>query len=64
MPAPGPTQVLMKMAAWSLNYRDLLVIGGMEGWRPETDVVPVSDGVGIVVAAGSDVTRFSIGDRI
>jgi NADPH:quinone reductase-like Zn-dependent oxidoreductase len=64
MPAPGPTQVLMKMAAWSLNYRDLLVIGGMEGWRPETDVVPVSDGVGIVVAAGSDVTRFGIGDRI
>jgi NADPH:quinone reductase-like Zn-dependent oxidoreductase len=54
----------MKMAAWSLNYRDLLVIDGVEGWRPSADVVPVSDGVGVVVAAGPQVTRWRIGDRI
>ena len=64
IPAPGPGQVLMKMAAWSLNYRDLLVIDGVEGWKPPADVVPVSDGVGIVVAAGPEVTRLRIGDRI
>jgi NADPH:quinone reductase-like Zn-dependent oxidoreductase len=52
------------MAAWSLNYRDLLVIDGVEGWRPSADVVPVSDGVGVVVAAGPQVTRWRIGDRI
>ena len=64
IPVPGRTQVLMKMAAWSLNYRDLLVIDGVEGWKPSADVVPVSDGVGIVVAAGPEVTRFRIGDQI
>jgi NADPH:quinone reductase-like Zn-dependent oxidoreductase len=52
------------MVAWSLNYRDLLVIGGVEGWKPSADVVPVSDGVGIVVAAGPEVTRLERGDRI
>jgi NADPH:quinone reductase-like Zn-dependent oxidoreductase len=64
IPDPGPGQVLMKMAAWSLNYRDLLVVDGVEGWKPSTDVVPVSDGVGIVVATGPQVTRWRIGDRI
>lgn len=64
IPVPGPAQVLMKMAAWSLNYRDLLVIGGVEGWKPSADVVPLSDGVGVVVAAGPEVTRLRIGDRI
>jgi NADPH:quinone reductase-like Zn-dependent oxidoreductase len=52
------------MVAWSLNYRDLLVIGGVDAWKPRTDVVPVSDGVGFVVAAGPEVTRLQIGDRI
>ena len=64
IPTPGPAQVLMRMAAWSLNYRDLLVIGGVEGWKPATDIVPVSDGVGIVIAAGPEVTRLQVGDRI
>ncbi len=64
IPTPGPGQVLMKMTAWSLNFRDLLVIGGVEGWRPSADIVPVSDGVGVVVVAGPEVTRFRVGDRI
>jgi NADPH:quinone reductase-like Zn-dependent oxidoreductase len=64
IPVPGRGQLLVRMSALSLNYRDLLVIGGVDGWKPPTDVVPISDGVGVVVAAGQDVTRFGVGDRV
>lgn len=64
IPAPGPTEVLVKISAVSLNYRDLLVVGGVDHWSPTQDVVPVSDGVGTVVRAGAEVTRWSPGDRV
>lgn len=64
IPIPRRDQLLVKMTAFSLNYRDLLVVGGVDGWKPPTDVVPMSDGVGVVVATGQDVTRFAIGDRV
>ncbi|HET8925778.1 MAG TPA: NAD(P)-dependent alcohol dehydrogenase [Candidatus Acidoferrum sp.] len=63
-PAPGPGQVVLKMKAFSINYRDLLVVNGVGRWKPPLGRVPVSDGVGIVVAAGSGVTRVRIGDRV
>jgi NADPH:quinone reductase-like Zn-dependent oxidoreductase len=64
IPDPQHGQLLVKTAALSLNYRDLLVIGGVEGWQPQSDVVPVSDAVGVVVAVGPEVTRFAVGDRV
>jgi NADPH:quinone reductase-like Zn-dependent oxidoreductase len=64
VPAPGPTQVLVKISAIALNYRDLLVVNGVDGWRPEGAVVPVSDGIGVVVAAGTQVTAWRRGDRV
>jgi len=64
IPVPGPGQLLVKMSAVSLNYRDLLVIGGVDGWKPATEVVPISDGAGVVVAVGPQVSRFAIGDRV
>ncbi len=63
-PRPGPHQLLVRMRAASLNYRDLLVINGVEHWRPSCDIVPVSDGVGTVVATGEDTTRFDVGARV
>jgi NADPH:quinone reductase-like Zn-dependent oxidoreductase len=63
-PAPGPTEVLARISALSLNYRDLLVINGVGGWKPPRPVVPISDAVGTIVAAGERVTRFRVGDRI
>src|SRR5688500_7329058 len=62
--APGPGQVAVRMLAASLNYRDLLVIDGVDRWRPPLPRVPVSDGVGVVVAAGEGVTRVREGDRV
>lgn len=60
----GPTQVLVKMKAVALNYRDLLVIKGIDSWKPPEPRIPVSDGVGMVVATGGDVTRVQVGDRV
>ncbi|MEV7415208.1 NAD(P)-dependent alcohol dehydrogenase [Streptomyces sp. NPDC089919] len=64
MPVPGRTEVLVKVSAVSLNYRDLLVVGGVEHWSPQQAVVPISDGVGTVVATGADVARWRPGDRV
>jgi NADPH:quinone reductase-like Zn-dependent oxidoreductase len=63
-PVPGPGQVLLKMKAFSINYRDLLVVNGVGRWKPPLGRVPVSDGVGIVVEAGTGVSRVKIGDRV
>jgi NADPH:quinone reductase-like Zn-dependent oxidoreductase len=62
--SPGPRQVLLKMRAFSINYRDLLVVDGVGRWKPPLGRVPLSDGVGIVAAAGSSVSRVNVGDRV
>jgi NADPH:quinone reductase-like Zn-dependent oxidoreductase len=54
---PGPGQVVLKMKAFSVNYRDLLVVNGVGRWKPPLGRIPVSDGVGIVVATGNGVSR-------
>lgn len=63
-PRPAAGQILVRVSAVSLNYRDLLVITGQPGWAPTEDVVPTSDAVGEVVAVGPAVTRFRLGDRV
>lgn len=45
-------QVLLKMKAFSINYRDLLVVNGVGRWKPLLPRVPLSDGVGNVTATG------------
>jgi hypothetical protein len=64
-PVPGPGQVLLKMKASSLNYRDLVVpdrgYGSHTGTLP---LIPVSDGVGVVTAVGPGVRRVAVGDRV
>jgi NADPH:quinone reductase-like Zn-dependent oxidoreductase len=63
-PDPGPGQLLVRVGALSLNYRDLLVIGGTSTWRPQRPIVPISDAAGTVTAVRAGVTRFSVGDRV
>lgn len=64
IPEPGPGQVLLRMRAASLNYRDLLVpLRGYGSKTGELPLIPVSDGVGEIVALGRNVTRLVEGDR-
>src|SRR3989440_10578289 len=63
-PRPGPGQVVLKMRAWSLNYRDLLVVKGLYNPKLRLPLTPLSDGVGEVAAVGDGVTRVKVGDRV
>jgi NADPH:quinone reductase-like Zn-dependent oxidoreductase len=63
-PRPGPKEVLMRVRASSLNYRDLMVLKGSGRGPTKIGVVPLSDGAGEVAATGEGVTRVKIGDRI
>jgi NADPH:quinone reductase-like Zn-dependent oxidoreductase len=63
-PTPGPGQVLVRMTAASLNFRDLMVIRGHYNPKLRFPMVPLSDGVGIVEAIGEGVDRFAVGDRV
>jgi NADPH:quinone reductase-like Zn-dependent oxidoreductase len=63
-PKPGPGQVLLRMKAASLNYRDLLVPSrGYGSYTGNLPLIPLSDGVGEVVEVGAGVTRVRVGDR-
>jgi NADPH:quinone reductase-like Zn-dependent oxidoreductase len=63
-PEPGYGQVLIRMKAASLNYRDLAVAKGAYGRGVPYPVIPLSDGAGEIVAAGPGVTRVGVGDRV
>lgn len=62
LPTLAPDQVLIRIRAASLNYRDLLTIGDAEGNKD--GLIPLSDGAGEVQAVGSDVRQWSVGDRV
>ena len=64
MPKPGPRQVLVKVAACSLNYRDLAIALGTYRMPTKPDLIPLSDGAGEVVEVGPGVTRVKAGDRV
>jgi len=64
-PKPGPGEVLLRMKAASLNYRDLLVpLRGYGAHTGTLPLIPVSDGVGEVIETGAGVTRVKVGDRV
>ncbi len=64
MPEVGPGEVLLKMRAASLNYRDLLIATDAYGGNFNLPLVPLSDGCGEVVEVGTGVTRVVVGDRV
>ena len=63
-PRPGAGEVLIRVWASSLSFRELMIL---RGWYPlpiKPDVVPVSDGAGEVVEVGEGVSRVAVGDRV
>ena len=64
-PVPGPGEVLVRVHACSLNYRDQIIpLGLYMGGPVAEDTVPLSDGAGEIVALGEGVTGWAVGDRV
>ena len=64
VPKAGPGQIVVRMKAASLNYRDLATVAALHGVRGGLPLVPLSDGCGEVVEVGEGVTRVKQGDRV
>jgi len=63
-PIPAENEVLVKLRAVSLNYRDVMVVSGTYNPRMRLPAIPISDGAGEVVEVGSAVARWKVGDRV
>ncbi|MEM6745271.1 MAG: quinone oxidoreductase, partial [Pseudomonadota bacterium] len=63
-PTPGPGEALIRHAAIGLNYLDTYHRSGLYPWPVEKDLVPGSDGAGVVEAVGEGVTEVAPGDRV
>ena len=64
-PVPKQSEVLIRVSAVSLNFRDKAIVDGI--YEPEMipkPLIPVSDAAGVVVGVGPGVTRFKEGDRV
>lgn len=64
VPSPGPGEVLVKIHAVSLNYRDLMMVKGLYNPKMKLPRIPCSDGAGEVAEVGQGVSRFKPGDRV
>lgn len=62
-PKPGTGQIVLRLHAAALNYRDQGVIKGAYGYT-KFPVIPLSDGAGEIVEIGPGVTQFAVGDRV
>ncbi len=63
-PQPGPFEVLLKVRACSLNYRDLMMLKGSYNPKMQMPRVPLSDAAGEVAAVGPGVSLVKVGDRV
>lgn len=64
MPVPQAREVLVRVRATSLNYRDLAIMNGQYTLPSEPGHIPLSDAAGEVVQVGERVERFKVGDRV
>jgi NADPH:quinone reductase-like Zn-dependent oxidoreductase len=64
VPQPRAHEILIRVGAGSLNYKDKMIVEGTLLPDLALPHVPTSDAAGEVVAAGSGVTRFRVGDRV
>lgn len=65
MPPHGPGEVLVRLRAATLNFRDVIMAKGLiPGIAKEPEMVPLSCAAGVVEAVGDGVTRVKVGDRV
>lgn len=63
-PEPGPGEVVLEVEAFSLNYRDLMVVEGLYNPTLPLPAAPVSDAAGTVAAVGPEVKGVEVGDPV
>jgi NADPH2:quinone reductase len=63
-PSPGPDEIQVRIAARGVQYVDVLMLAGKYQFRPDPPFIPGNEAAGHVVAAGSEVTGFAIGDAV
>jgi NADPH:quinone reductase-like Zn-dependent oxidoreductase len=63
-PKPAHRQILIKVKACSLNFRDLGIARGSYRMPVRENIIPLSDGAGEVGKIGPGVTKFKVGDRV
>lgn len=64
-PTPEVGELLVKIGAVSLNFRDKAIVDGIyEPYMVPKPLIPVSDAAGTVVTVGEGVSRFAVGDRV
>lgn len=61
-PAPGPGELLVRVAAAGVNFIDTYRRSGVYPWP--LPHVPGDEGAGAVAAVGADVAGFAAGDRV
>lgn len=64
VPQPADDQILVRVHAASLNFRDLMVVSGTYNPRMRLPAVPFSDGAGEIVQVGKNVTKWKAGDKV
>ncbi len=63
-PQPKAGEVLIRIAAASVNYPDVLMIQKKYQVQPELPFIPGSEVAGTVAALGEGVTNVKLGDRV
>ena len=63
-PSPQRGEVLVRVRAVALNFRDLAILRGRYPRKAIPGLIPASDAAGEIVAVGQGVTSFAVGDRV
>lgn len=61
---PAAGEILVRVTAAGLNYRDLMLLRGAYGPPQPAARVPLADGVGVITALGDGVMGLAVGDRV
>jgi NADPH:quinone reductase-like Zn-dependent oxidoreductase len=61
---PGPYEILVRIKAIALNYRDIAIASRTYPFDIKKNVIPCSDAAGIVAGIGPKVDEFEVGDRV
>ena len=63
-PVAGPGEIVVRVTAAGLNFRDLMILRGAYGSDLPATRIPLTDGVGVIEALGEGVAGLAIGDRV